>query len=94
MAREKITDIAIDESNNLYGTTQSGLYAIDRTSAKCTFADGTMIEIEDAVTMKVYNGATRHYVSWNGPGPNVWLFDRLNSLGSNYVARVCAEVEP
>jgi hypothetical protein len=32
----QIIDIAIDESNNIYGTTQSGLWAIDRATAKCT----------------------------------------------------------
>jgi hypothetical protein len=61
------------------------------TTGNCTFADGTSHLIEDAVTMKIYNSASRHYVGWNtGQG---WVFVRTNPRGFNYVARVCAEVE-
>jgi hypothetical protein len=31
-----ITDIALDESSNLYGTSNTALYAIDKTTAQCT----------------------------------------------------------
>jgi hypothetical protein len=31
------------------------------TSAPCTFDDGN---IEDAVAVKTYNGAVRHYIGW------------------------------
>ena len=58
----------------------------------CTFADGTQRTIEDAVTMKAYNSATRHYVFWNNTSKQ-WAFDRTNAKGFNYVERVCAEVE-
>ncbi len=37
-----VIDIALDESSNMYGTTFSGLFAIDKSNARCTkIADGT-----------------------------------------------------
>lgn len=74
----------------------------------CAFIDGNERNIEDAVTMKGYNGSSRppggfagYYVAWSGPQPragfaaNQWIFTRTNAENPpfNYVARVCAEVE-
>ena len=33
----QVIDIAIDKDHNMYGTTDTGLYAINRTNAACTF---------------------------------------------------------
>lgn len=65
----------------------------DEVVARCGFIDGTAREIEDAVTIKQYNSATRHYAYWDSTG-GAWGFVRTNSSGFNYVARVCTEVEP
>jgi hypothetical protein len=36
----QVIDIAIDENSNLFGTTQSGLWSIDRNTARCTYIAG------------------------------------------------------
>lgn len=34
--RESVIDIALDEASNMYGTTRTGLFRIDKATAKCT----------------------------------------------------------
>lgn len=65
----------------------------DETTNGCVFRDGTPRQIEDAVTMKAYNSASRHYVGWDS-NSSAWVFIRTNTQGFNYVERVCAEVQP
>lgn len=55
------------------------------------FEDGTDKIIEDAATIKMYNGASVMYCSWGGTG---WAFNNTNPSNFDYVGRVCKEVEP
>jgi hypothetical protein len=64
----------------------------DEIVGNCAFVDGTAHRIEDAVTIKAYNSASRHYVYWDSTN-RAWGFVRTNVRNFNYVARVCAEVE-
>jgi hypothetical protein len=52
----------------------------------------TDANIQDPVTMKIYNGANRHFVAWMG-GAGGWQFFPTNAAGRNYVRDVCREVE-
>ncbi len=58
------------------------------TEANCVFADGTARIIEDAVAMKMYNGATANFCAWDNSNL-VWKFNKLNELNFNYVQQVC-----
>lgn len=54
----------------------------------------TNANIEDAVTMKIYNGAKPHFVGWISAAVG-WRFTPVNtSNGRYYVREVCTEVEP
>jgi len=60
----------------------------NRPVGACFFSDGTPSPIEDAVTMKKYNGATAgEYVAWAGAA---WVFHPVNHRGRNYVQEICA----
>ena len=67
----------------------------DRTVRGVLFSDNAANRdgvIEDAVTIKAYNGAAAHYCSWGGNAAG-WGFNNTNNLGFDYVDRVCQEVE-
>jgi hypothetical protein len=68
----------------------------DEQQGLCLFSDTGAHPIEDAVTMKIYNSAPRHYVSWSNERivAQRWVFNRVNRRNFNYIARVCAEIEP
>jgi hypothetical protein len=72
------------------------------------FVDETARTIEDAVAIKLYNGASKPQGMTNFPGTgqfcyygraplatssNRWRFVPTNNLGFNYVQRVCSKVE-
>ncbi len=61
-----------------------------------TFEDGTDHVIEDAVTLKMYNGASAgHYCSWDDvSNPNKWKFNITNVGGKNYVEDILKELDP
>jgi hypothetical protein len=63
----------------------------DHTVRSVTFKDGTEKPIEDAETIRLYNGG--HYLTWDRSA-HVWKFMTTNKYGFNYVDRVCQEVEP
>ncbi|XP_055349665.1 uncharacterized protein LOC129596416 [Paramacrobiotus metropolitanus] len=63
----------------------------DRTEANCQFSDGTTRTINDAVAMKMFNGASGgNYAAWDN-GKGKWKFNPMNDLPKpfNYVNRVC-----
>jgi hypothetical protein len=60
-------------------------------AAKQLFKDGTARPIEDAETIRLYNGG--HYITWDRSA-HAWKFMATNKYGFNYVDRVCKEVEP
>ena len=70
-----------------------------RQEGNCCFKDATLRTIEDAVAMKIFNGAScGHYCAWDNSNKQ-WKFNPLNTLpgqtecsGFNYVAQVCGEV--
>ncbi len=60
--------------------------------ANCVFAENTSRTIEDAVALKMFNGASRgNYCSWDNAN-NKWKFNPTNNLNFNYVNRVCSLV--
>jgi hypothetical protein len=100
---------SIDIGNHMSATTyvkgeraqaflySSNLYWVpDETVGGVTFSDNTDRIIEHAVAIKRYNGASGpgngEYIEWVDE-LNLWRFNRVNSLGFNYVERVCLEVE-
>ena len=59
---------------------------------RVTFEDKTSYVIEDAVTMKLYNGASGgNYCAWDGTN-NKWKFNQYNNMGFDYVNAICNEV--
>ena len=66
------------------------------TSAPCTIGDANA---EDAITVKTYNGAEAHYISWVNATPGTPGFWRVNAFNNpppplapfNYVQRICEE---
>lgn len=58
----------------------------------CVFEENTARTIEDAVAMKMYNGASNaengNYCSWKNE-ERAWRFNPLNHRNENYVNRVC-----
>lgn len=54
----------------------------------CVFKENTPTPMDDAVTIKQFNGATYNYCSWKLRHA-MWQFNRFNQYGFNYVARVC-----
>ena len=64
------------------------------TESNCEFRERGPRIITDAVALKRYNGASRgNYCSWDNANSR-WKFNQLNSLGFNYVNRVCRSAEP
>jgi|GEM_PF-4369812 hypothetical protein len=64
----------------------------NKTYGNVTFSDGTAKVIEHAVALKRYNGASLgNFCAWDNANGQ-WKFNENNSLGFNYVARICAEV--
>jgi hypothetical protein len=64
----------------------------NQTVGNCTFKDGTSRVIEDAVAIKMYNGAQTMYCYWKNrvnTTPGSWMFSPYNSQGNDYVAQVC-----
>jgi hypothetical protein len=50
--------------------------------------------IEDPLTMKIYNGADRHFVGWISAAVG-WRFEPVNQVTNvNYAREVCREVDP
>lgn len=47
----------------------------------------------DAIAIKMFNGATAHFIVWDNVGQNAqsprWRLNPLNNFGRNYVERVC-----
>lgn len=65
----------------------------DEKVGNCFFSDSGPHQIEDAVAIKMYNGAYRHYVSWNNSAKR-WQFNRFDEEGKmNYVERVCSRLD-
>ncbi|MDK3157540.1 hypothetical protein QPK87_13275 [Kamptonema cortianum] len=50
----------------------------DETQGALTFSDSGNFKIEEAVTIKMYNGASAHYCAWDNIG-QVWKFNRTRS---------------
>ena len=64
----------------------------DHAEAKCIFKDNSPRTIEDAVAMKMFNGASEgNFCAWQN-NIKQWKFNVLNNLGFNYVERVCQNV--
>lgn len=58
-----------------------------------TFAENTIYIIEHAVALKRYNGASGgNFCAWDNAN-HCWKFNETNSLGFNYVSRICYEVQ-
>ena len=57
----------------------------------CVFKENTLRTINDAVALKIYNGANKHYCAWAN-GSKRWMFVPANAQGINYVNRVCKVV--
>jgi hypothetical protein len=61
------------------------------TYAGCpTFGDAN---VEDAVTMKNYNGSDNYYVAWTSVSAGLTYYPIDANTGRYYVQEVCAEVE-
>ena len=68
------------------------------TEANCTFDDTAARNCEngdctfdDAVTIKAYNGANVHYISWDSTNLR-WNVNSTNNAGRNYVFVVCNHI--
>lgn len=64
----------------------------ERKESNCIFMDSTKRTIEDAVAMKMYNGAMTNYCYWDTSN-HVWKFNNTGPYG-NYVGSVCNCLEP
>jgi len=83
-----VEDIALDKDSNMYGTTSDGLYAIDRTSAKCTLiATGTYPNSLSFVPAGTLDPNVEALVGYNGSDyvridPTSGVVTTVGSIGS------------
>lgn len=64
----------------------------------CVFSfspSGSEHSYRDAIWIKMYNGASQNYISWDNvtdPNHPQWAFSKTNANGKNYVDRICTTV--